>query len=54
MESQEKGGRIKYLQKEANSGEIPSYCFLLTGSSGGSSDRRVVVGHRQAIAEGMF
>ena len=54
MESQEKGGRIKYLQKEANSGEIPSYCFLLTGSSGGSSDRRVVAGHRQTIAERMF
>ena len=54
MESQEKDGRIRDLQREANSGEIPSYCFLLTGSSGGSSDRRVVAGHRQAIAEWML
>ena len=54
VESQEQGGRIKYLQKEANSGEIPSYGFLLTGSSGGSSDRRVVAGHRQTIAERML
>ena len=54
MESQEQGDRIRYLQKEVNSGEIPSYGFLLTGSNGGSSDGKVVAGHRQAITEGMF
>ena len=54
MESQEQGDGIGCLQKEVNSGEIPSCGFLLTGSSGGSSDGRVVAGHRQTIAERML
>ena len=54
VESQEQGDGIGCLQKEVNSGEISSCDFLLTGSSGGSSDGRVVAGHRQTIAERML
>ena len=46
VESQEKGGRVKDLQREVNSGEIQPYCFLLAGSNGGSSSWRIVGMHR--------
>ena len=54
VESQEQGDGIGCLPKEVNSGEISSCDSLLAGSSGGSSDGRVVAGHRQTIAEKMF
>ena len=54
VESQEQGDRIGCLPKEVNSGEIASRDYLLAGSSGGSSDGRVVAGHKQTITERML
>ena len=54
VESQEQGDEIGCLPKEVNSGENASCDFLFVGSSGGSSDGRVVAEHRQAISERMF